>query len=588
MSHEKAKRVHTQFDLEDHIEREQYDEEELPETSSRPSVFGDEFLVTKSRKDKQAEQKLKNQEKQELKAAEKKKELQRAAAAAAAAAKEAQFHDEYVKLRDRVIREANIRYVGKLRGTMYAEYKDDQLTDAQREPFICPICGQYDFPPHDPNCWDKFSKEQEARRLALYNPFYPRPNEEKHSDTPKGGYRNKSIKKNKYNKKRKSLCKINKHYGGECEYTIRISEPISAPPEDKINIRNKCYKLSDLYDWAITKGNKYLPKDELTDRELSSLKKSHELNTKMKQVIPTNILDKENIERLISGNPENIENMLIQQYSHIHQYNIDIQDYVINGFKRWSLQYYNMLKTEINLIRNQYRDVPITIVSIGNSPYKFLRLIELFGYVDNSNFIYLPYSGNFTKLDTETGMRKVLQMKDLEAYLTDPDKFLFLNYQGPRSKMLLKHFENILSDSGLLQNIRDNHKIIFVDFLQSGLGSLSFMITIDKYLKPENTLFLALENPKANSHPNKSESIVLTDTLMLNKYPVKFIDLDYDDKIFTTFFIDDDVSSDRCVKSYKKEVWKSDNKPYWDENMLFSCNIALLNMALTLRQSGSI
>ena len=66
------------------------------------------------------------------------------------------------------------------------------------------------------------------------------------------------------------------------------------------------YKLSDLYDWAITKGNKYLPKDELTHRELSSLKKSHELNTQMKQVIPTNILDKENMERLISVNPENI------------------------------------------------------------------------------------------------------------------------------------------------------------------------------------------------------------------------------------------------------------------------------------------
>lgn len=204
MSNEKAKRFDTTIYYGDHDE-EEYDEEELPETSSRPSVFGDEFLVTKSRKDKQAEQKLKNQEKQELKAAEKKKELQRAATDAAAAAKQAQFHDEYVKLRERVRREANIRYVGKLRGTMYADYKDDQLTDAQREPFICPMCGQYNFPPHDPDCWDNFSKELEARQLALFNPFYRRPNEEKHSDTPKGGYRNKSIKKNKYNKKRRSI-----------------------------------------------------------------------------------------------------------------------------------------------------------------------------------------------------------------------------------------------------------------------------------------------------------------------------------------------------------------------------------------------
>lgn len=403
----------------------------------------------------------------------------------------------------------------------------------------------------------------------------------------------RSVKNNKLkigNKKRKSLCKINKLYGGECDYNIRISDPISAPPEDKINIRNKCYKLSDLYDWAITKGNKYLPKDELTDRELTELKKSHELNMQMKQVIPTDILNRENIERLISINPENIENMLIQQYSHIHQYNIDRQEYVIDGFKRWSLQYYNILKTEINLIRNQYREVPITIVAIGNSPYKLLRLIELFGNIDNSNFIYLPYSGNFSRYDTVSGKKKVLQMKDLEAYLTEPDKFLFVNYQGPRSKILLKHFENMLSDSGLLQNIRDNHKIIFVDFLQSGLGCLSFMITIDKYLKPENTIILALENPKTNSHVNKSESIILSNTLMLNKFPVKFIDLDYDsdDIIFSTFFIDDDVTSDRCVKSYKKDSWKSDYKPYWDQNMIFSCNIALLNMALTLRQSGSI
>lgn len=207
MSNEKAKRFHTQFDLDDHIEREQYDEEELPETTSRPSNFSfvDQFLETKSRKDKQADQKLKNQEKQELKAAEKKKELERATAAAAIASERAQFHAEYVKIRERVRREANIRYVGKLRGTMYENYKDEQLTNAQREPFICPMCGQYNFPPHDPNCWDKVSEQLAARQLALLNSFYPKSNEEKHGNTPEGGFRNKSIKKNKSNKKRTSM-----------------------------------------------------------------------------------------------------------------------------------------------------------------------------------------------------------------------------------------------------------------------------------------------------------------------------------------------------------------------------------------------
>lgn len=77
---------------------------------------------------------------------------------------------------------------------------------------------------------------------------------------------------------------------------------------------------------------------------------------------------------------------------------------------------------------------------------------------------------------------------------------------------------------------------------------------------------------------------------MLQKFPIKFIDLDYteDEKIYTTFFIDDVVTSDRCVKSYGKQIWVEDYRPYWDGKMLNNCNIALLNMALVLKKQGVI
>jgi hypothetical protein len=48
------------------------------------------------------------------------------------------------------------------------------------------------------------------------------------------------------------------------------------------------------------------------------------------------------------------------------------------------------------------------------------------------------------------------------------------------------------------------------------------------------------------------------------------------------------VTSDRCVKSYGKQIWVEDYRPYWDGKMLNNCNIALLNMALVLKKQGVI
>ena len=129
MSHEKGKRLDTTF-YPGEGEQDYHEEEEWPQTSSRPSEFsfGDDFVVTKSRKDKQADQKLKNQEKQELKAAEKIKELERAAAAVAT--KRAQDHEQYLKLKSQVKRESDFRNREKLLGnSVLANYKDPDLTD---------------------------------------------------------------------------------------------------------------------------------------------------------------------------------------------------------------------------------------------------------------------------------------------------------------------------------------------------------------------------------------------------------------------------------------------------------------------------
>jgi hypothetical protein len=401
-------------------------------------------------------------------------------------------------------------------------------------------------------------------------------------------FRNSVKRRETKNKLRKSFRKLNKQFGGECDYKLRPDSLIDIPPEDKIEIRNKCYQLSNLYDWIITQGKQYLPEDEIKHDEKENIRKSYELAMEIKRIVPKTIIDNRDlIIQFISENSEILEKMLIQQYSHIHSYIPDRQEYVIDGFKIWALRFYSILKKEFDLIRSEYKDDHITIVSIGNSPYKFLRLIELFGKISNSNFIYLPYSGNFKKHNSE-GKMEARQMTDLELYLERPEWFIRLNYQPTRK---LKYFENMLKYSGLLENIDANHKIIFVDFLQSGLGCLSFMITIDKFLKPNNTLILALENPKANSHVDKLESPnILNDKLVLQKFPIKFIDLDYtdDEIIYKTFFIDDDVTSDRCVKSYGKQKWAEDYRPYWDEKMLNNCNIALLNMALVLKNQGLI
>jgi hypothetical protein len=201
MSHEKKKRFHTQFNLGEPIEEEQYDEEELPKTSSRPSdfSFGDGLIVTKSRDDRQADKKLK---KQELKDAEKKKELERAAVAT----RIEQEHAAYLKLRKRVELEAYNQYRYRVLNLSHlANYKDPTLTDEQRANFICPACGQYQFPPHDPQCLEKYLAKWKAWDDALLDDS-PHAKPMKQQGKPdEGGYRKKSLKKIKSDKKRRSM-----------------------------------------------------------------------------------------------------------------------------------------------------------------------------------------------------------------------------------------------------------------------------------------------------------------------------------------------------------------------------------------------
>jgi len=456
---------------------------------------------------------------------------------------------------------------------------------------------------------------------------------------------NNVISKNKF---KKSFRKLNNQFAGECVYQQRIQSFDYLPPEEKISIRNQCFQIEKLYEWVFTKGNQNLPypnsEIELTQTDKDILQNSYNLLLGMRGLLPQNIINKEKIIYLINKYPELLTRMLLNQYSHMYtQQTPYLLEKIKVGFTDFTLKYYKLLKSELETIKSQNRHLPITVVTIGNTPYKFFRLIELFGKITNINFIYLPYSGNFKKkatkctcgttekvirelqkgieitgpypeeksnnpgcklVETQIGEKTyqlyhwnheytkcdlalgelVMQMIDLEKYLENNTVFLQNQYTPEQ----LYFFDKMIIDSGLKRNIDDNHKIVFVDILQSGYGCLSFLMTIDKYLKHTNTLILGLESPLWRTAVDKTQSSLVTNDLILNKFPIKFVDLEFDEQdLKWSFFTDDENTSDRCVKSYSKKKWSANYNPYWEKD-INNCNIALLNMVLILKENKLI
>ena len=73
-----------------------------------------------------------------------------------------------------------------------------------------------------------------------------------------------------------------------------------------------------------------------------------------------------------------------------------------------------------------------------------------------------------------------------------------------------------------------------------------------------------------------------------NKFPIKFVNLEFEERDFKwSFFVDDEITSHRCVKSYSKKKWSANYNPYWEKG-INNCNIALLNMALILKENNLI
>ena len=142
----------------------------------------------------------------------------------------------------------------------------------------------------------------------------------------------------------------------------------------------------------------------------------------------------------------------------------------------------------------------------------------------------------------------------------------------------------MIINSELRQHIDANHKIILIDYLERGIGFLSFLITLDKYLIKRNTIIFGLVSKVHPVYEDwKEDSTLLNNRLILNKYEVKYIKLDTNIDVNYELLLYDSRTRDRCVKSYKKNNWIHDYyKNFYLEENINNCNIALLNMALIL------
>jgi hypothetical protein len=359
-------------------------------------------------------------------------------------------------------------------------------------------------------------------------------------------------------------------------------------------------------------------------------------------VVPQVIMNKEVIIDLVNKFPKEINLQFTSQYAQLPLYHIPEQ---VENYKNMIIDLYKNIMEEIKSYQAENICTPITIVTVGNTPYKVTRLIELFSNIKNINFIYLPFSGTFNKIKKDctcgtidyferelnknpmlegtfpprsdrdyrdcTIIKKKIEgkvyslchwnhcellkpesletspirvdKKYMESYLSNPEEILNKQYFPQQ----LQYFENMLINSGLKKNIDDNHKIIFIDYLEEGFGLLSFLMTIDKYLKKCNTLVLGLVYKYLPVYNEWEGSRLINSELILNKYKIKYIGVDLDPAGNYKFLLFDTETNDRCVKSYKKNRWLNNYTNYSEQN-INNCNIALLNMALILKNNKII
>ncbi len=261
----------------------------------------------------------------------------------------------------------------------------------------------------------------------------------------------------------------------------------------------------------------------------------------------------------------------------------------------------NFVKEFLNGINNKANNAlresggNITFVSVGNTPYKVLKLFELLKNNPRLNFIYIPYSGKFTHGDV---------FLDEAGYNTGFSNLeVLINEQYTDEQ--LQHFNSMIFNSGLADAIQNSNKIIFVDFLETAKGFLSFLMTLDyfinnifegqfkrkikvicieyldpEYAEPDFQIFSphTWKYTWANGpdfitlkYPN-----IISENRILRNYPLEYIRLP---SLITTcgqrFFMQEKFN-DRCVKSYPKDRWVDDYRDFYDGIDLTNCNALLI------------
>ncbi len=189
-----------------------------------------------------------------------------------------------------------------------------------------------------------------------------------------------------------------------------------------------------------------------------------------------------------------------------------------------------------------------------------------------------------------------------EYYLKNPVEIVGEQYSPEQ----LAHFRNIIHTSGLMRQINESDKIIFIDYLESARGFLSFLITLDSILTPEQKRKIEIigvehyhppeSGVPSNHHtwkqtftPLTKYSLIISDNLMLNTYSLKYIVLNslllgcsY------SFFLIDHNPPNRCVRSYSKDRWVGDYTSFYDEIDLTNCNALLIYLYRRLIAEGFV
>jgi hypothetical protein len=277
----------------------------------------------------------------------------------------------------------------------------------------------------------------------------------------------------------------------------------------------------------------------------------------------------------------------------------------------------------------------ITFVSVGNTPYKALKLFQLLNTNRRINFVYIPYSGKFTRnqqlQDADVKVKIEMEAKakmEAEAnvvgapdpvnpaapvaqvmgpvYLTEEEYATgvvnlvnLINRQYTPQQ--LEHFGTILDRTGLLNALENSNKVIFIDYLESAKGFLSFLMTLDYYLDRNQIAYknkikvICVEpystDPEHQYHiwsttwGNRHPQIIREDRL-LNYYPMEYMRLTSLASGCGQNFFAAERFNDRCVKSYPKDRWVGEYENIYGELDLGNCNALLIYLYRRLVHEG--